>query len=456
MTAPRAEIVIKEYQNPHASAPLRIPILVLCNTSDEDLARNIRANSAKDIPWIGASPAHERRAIMVGGGPSAAHDVEYIRYLQRLGGAIFAINGASRWLGDHNIIADYQVIADAKPETASLVDPDAADHLFASQVNEATLSAAPLPKLWHLGTQDIEADFPPEKVKRGGYALIGGGAATGNSALCLAYAMGYRTFHIFGYDSCHQGGASHAYPQPMNRFIPTVDVSFAGRTFTTSVAMKSQAEKFQMTSQALVQEGCTLHVYGDGLLQHMYRTPAENLTERDKYRLMWQFDTYRDVAPGEFAVDAFLDLAKPDGLILDLGCGTGRASIKMAERGHEVLLIDFADNCRDDEALCLPFLEWDLTRSLPPRAPYGFCTDVMEHIPPEDCETVLANIFEAAKRVFLRIDTEDDECGALIGAKLHLNVKPHAWWRAALEKYGRFLFEQEGPGFSVFYVERVE
>ena len=268
--------------------------------------------------------------------------------------------------------------------------------------------------------------------------------------------MGYRTFHIFGYDSCHSAGESHAYPQPMNRFIPTVDVEFAGRKFTASVAMKAQAEKFQMTSQALKQEGCALHVYGDGLLQHMYRSPAENLSERDKYKRMWQFDTYREVAPGEFAVDAFLEVAKPDGLILDLGCGTGRAGLRLAEKGHEVLLIDFADNCRDDEALGLPFLEWDLTRELPPRAPYGFCTDVMEHIPPDDCGAVLDNIFQAAKRVFFRVDTEDDECGALIGATLHLNVKPHGWWRDEMERRGRILFEQEGAGFSVFYVERFE
>lgn len=453
MSAPRYEILQKHIQNPHASFPLTVPILVLCNTSDEDLERNIRQNSARELEWLHVTPETTRPAIMVGGGPSAAEFVEDIRTIKDLrGGLIFAINGASKWLGRHGIVADYQVMADAKPETASLVDLHAKAHLFASQVNERTMLAAPNPILWHLDLGDIERFFPAERVRKGGYCLLGGGAATGNSALCVAYAMGFREMHIFGYDSSHKAGASHAYPQAMNAMIPTVDVEWAGKTYTTSVAMKAQAEKFQMTSQALKQEGCDLHVYGDGLLQHIYTTPPEHMTERDKYRLLWQFDTYREVAPGEHIVDLFLKTAEPQGLVLDFGCGTGRAALRIREAGLDVLAIDFADNCRDHEALELPFLEWDLTRPLPARAHYGFCTDVMEHIPAQDTETVLANLFEAAPRVFFQIDTEPDVCGALIGQSLHINIRPHDEWAALLGKFGALALAHDNGGSSIFYV----
>jgi len=300
----------------------------------------------------------------------------------------------------------------------------------------------------------VEQYLPKERVQLGGYVLLGGGASVGNSAMCVAYAMGFRDLHCFGYDSSHRGEASHAYKQPMNALIPTVDVEWAGRTFTSSVAMKAQAEKFQMTAQALKQAGCQIEVYGDGLLQHMYTAAPANLTERDKYRLMWQFDSYRETAPGELTVDVFLSIAEPHGLIVDFGCGTGRAALRLAEKGHEVLCVDFADNCRDDEAMGLPFLEWDLTRPCPARGKYGFCSDVMEHIPPADVPTVLANIMEAAPRVFFRIDTEEDLCGALIGHHLHLTVQDHAAWRSALEAHGRILFEQDIGGASLFYVER--
>ncbi len=428
MAAPRYETVHKKIFNEGATMPLILPILVLSNTSDEDLERNIRSNSERDLKWVGVEPEHGGVAVLVGGGPSAADYADQIRSMQEAGGVIFAMNAASQWLREHGVTPDYQVIADAKQETSSLVDLFARGHLFASQVNAKTMDAVERPILWQLGDEQIEEWFPAKKKAAGGYALIGGGASVGNSACCLAYVMGFRELHIFGFDSSHRGEASHAYEQPMNRFIPTVEVEWAGKTYVSSVAMKAQAEKFQMTAQSLKQMGCRIKVYGDGLLQHMYTTPPENLTERDKYRLMWQMDSYRVLSPGECVVSLFLEMVKPEGLIIDFGCGTGRASTALDKLGHKVLLVDFADNCRDDEALSLPFLEWDLTRPLPPRANYGICCDVMEHIPPEDVEKVILNIMASAETVFFQISTVPDAFGKLIGQPLHLSVHDHDWW----------------------------
>lgn len=454
MAAPKFEIVQKHIQNPHASAPLIIPIAVISNTSDEQLADNIRVNAARDLPWLAAVEPHERAAVMVGGGPSAADHLDDIRALKAAGGTIFAMNGASRWLRGHGIQPDYQVMCDAKLETASLVDPDATAHLFASQVNPATVDKVERPTLWHLGAEEIETLFPPQRRLRGGYVLLGGGAAVGNSALCVAYAMGHRALHLFGYDSSHRDGESHAYRQPMNDWIPTVEVEWAGRTFTTSVAMKAQAEKCQLTARQLQQLGCALHIHGDGLLPHMFTAAPENLTERDKYRLLWQFDNYRVMSPGELVADAFLELMQPDGLVIDFGCGTGRAARKIHDAGVPVLLIDFADNCRDHEAMDLPFIEADLARPCPARGRVGLCTDVMEHIPEHQVERVLANMFEAVPRMFFQIDTEADLCGAFIGHELHVTIWPHARWRAVLSRYGTVTHEHELEGKSIFIVER--
>lgn len=457
MTAPRFEIVHKKIYNPHASQPLTIPILVLNNTPDADLERNIRINSARDLQWLKQEPEHTGIAVMVGGGPSVADFVDDIRRHDRAGAMIFAINGASKWLREHGVTPDYQVICDAKAETATLVDPEAQTHIFASQVNPTTMEAVKRPILWHLGTEAIEALLPPEKVARGGYAILGGGAAGGNSALCVAYALGFRHMHCYGYDSSHREGASHAYDQPMNRLIPTVEVEWAGKVYTSSVAMKAQAEKFQMTAQALQQAGCRITVHGDGLLQHMYTTPPENLTERDKYRLMWQFDSYREISPGECVVPLFLQLVAPDDLIIDFGCGTGRAGLELAKRGHSVLLIDFADNCRDHEALGLPFLEWDLARPMPPRAKYGLCCDVMEHIPAEHVRPVIRNIMQAAETVFFQISTQADIWGRLISQPLHVSIHDHDWWLGTFDSLGFEVSKDlRAQGASVFVIKRRE
>lgn len=449
-----------DYQNPHATMPLRLPVLVVCNTPDEELERNVRENSARgELAWVGMqAPLLYTDAVFVGGGPSAEEFLDEIAAHKANGAHIFAMNAAARWLRFRTgIRADFQVIADAKPETATLVDPRARAHLFASQVNPDTMHAVENPIVWHPLMDGIEDWFPEDRRKKGGYALVGGGGGVGNFALCLAWVMGYRTFHIYGYDSCHRDGRSHAYDQPMNAFIPCATVEWAGRSFYASVAMKAQAEKFQITAQQLKRAGVSLNVYGDGLLQAMYLTPPENLGERDKYRLLWQSESYREHSPGELSAGMFLAIVQPPpgSTIIDFGCGTGRASLAFAAAGHEPQLVDFADNCRDDEAFDLPFIEWDMTRPCPLLAPFGFCADMMEHIPTEQVADVVRNIMGSAHLVWFQISTAPDAFGDMIGHRLHNTVQPHEWWHQVFTALGFTVrWSENQPIQSTFLVER--
>lgn len=461
MAALRDRLRQLTYQNPDATAPLFIPLAVRCNTPDEELMANVSVNSSRpELRWLSASEAHDKIAVMVGGGPSVEDFLDEIRALrEREDVTVFAMNAASKYLRSQGIRVDYQVMADAKEETAALADPGAAAHLFASQVNPKTMRAVKSPIVWHLeniDTGNVEKFLEPERRDRGGYAVIGGGASTGNAGLCVAYCMGYRDLRLFGYDSSNRGSQSHAYEQPMNRVIPNSTVEWGGKIYSASVSMRSQAEKFQFTARELKSLGCTITVHGEGLLQAMYLTPPDQLTERNKYTLMWQFDGYRNFSPGEEVVDLFLDTVKPEGMIIDFGCGTGRAALAMFNKGYDVVLIDFADNCRDEEAEGLPFIEWDLTQPIPMRAPHGFCTDVMEHIPTDDVDTVLRNIMGSAASVFFQISTTEDAFGEVIGHRLHNTVQPHEWWRDKFTDLGFKIAWSDvvGPNASAFWVTR--
>ena len=458
MTAPKDEVITVDYQNPDATGPLRIPVLVIRNTPDEKIRENIAINAARDLPWVSMAEPHDGIAVLVGGGPSVKGFKSLIAGIQKQhNGVIFAMNAASQWLRrECNILPDYQVIADAKPETSVLVDHHSdIDHLFASQVDPKTVDAAGsgFIHIWHLAEEGMEEVFPEVRVKHGGYVMVGGGAAVGNTACCLAYCMGFRELHLFGYDSCHEDGKSHAYDQPMNQFIPTTTVEWAGETFVSSLAMKAQAEKFQITGQQLKQLGCEISVYGHGLLQTMWETRPGDLNGREKYEYLWQYDSYRDHSPGEHCIPYYLQRFQPASPIIDFGCGTGRASLAIEEASGHPILVDFADNCRDQEAHHLPFVQWDLSKPCPLRAPSGFCSDVMEHIPPEQVDEVIHNILGSAQKVFFQISTVEDQFGALIAKPLHLSVHPHDWWAGTFQRLGYTVEWQEaGDLASCFFV----
>lgn len=438
-----------KHWNPGAKDPLILPVHVVCNTSDEQIEENVRINSRAHTDWIEASEPHQRIAVLCGSGPSLADTLEEIRAWRSAGAAIFAMNGAARFLNDHGILADYQVMIDARPETAQLVGP-AKEHLFASQVHPDTFAKAPGARLWHLQIENIDDLIP---YRDGNILFLGGAASVGNTATCLAYAMGYRTMHLYGYDSSHREGKGHAFHQKMNDGDPCAWIDFAGRTYLASLTMKLQAETFQNTALALKKLGCTISVHGDGLLPAMFNVPAR-LSEEEKYERMWLLADYRAVAPGEHVVTTFQALAREKGRVIDFGCGTGRAGLKLKEAGYDVLLVDFAGNCRDKEALLLPFKKHDLTQPLAEQADYGFCTDVMEHIPPEQVDAVLRNILDCCERAFFQISLVDDVCGELIGHPLHLSVHPVEWWLEKLEHFGRVEWFARQKESAMFYVHK--
>lgn len=172
------------------------------------------------------------------------------------------------------------------------------------------------------------------------------------------------------------------------------------------------------------------------------------MTEQSKYEEVWKRREYRAIAPGEQLADHFLSIAKPlpHQTVYDFGCGTGRGAARIAKR-CKVIGFDFADNCRDSAVVNqFEFRKHDLTYPIDgPIADFGYCTDVLEHIPTVDVSTVLKNIVTAARRCYFAISLVEDKLGALIGEPLHLTVKPCDWWVTQLQKLG----------FSVAYVEEI-
>ena len=217
-------------------------IEVTCNVADDVLQENIQENSLRKQheQWVEMSPPHDGHAVLVGSGPSLKDTLETLRWRKAQGQVIFALNNAANYLAREGIESDYQVIMDARRITAGVVGP-ARKHLFASQVDPYLFEKVPNAILFQPCMEGIDQILPPYDMS---FALIGGGTTVGLSSMCLAFAMGYRKLHLFGYDSCHTEDDAHVIPQKINSDEPWGTVEWHGKIYKGSIAMLRQQSCF--------------------------------------------------------------------------------------------------------------------------------------------------------------------------------------------------------------------
>lgn len=154
-------------------------------------------------------------------------------------------------------------------------------------------------------------------------------------------------------------------------------------------------------------------------------------SEKDKYTKMWRRPEYREYSPGLEGIKDVLrhhmKVQKGD-TAYDYGCGEGLVVDYLNQRGVIATGLDLVAVHPDTVEVCL----WDLPRDMPVND-FGFCFDVMEHIPTEKVDDVFAGISRTVgKEAWFQIYLDEDSFGGLIGKKLHLTVKPIGWWRNKL------------------------
>ena len=169
--------------------------------------------------------------------------------------------------------------------------------------------------------------------------------------------------------------------------------------------------------------------------------------EREKYEKVWEDDRYRRYSPGEGLVhEAFMSMnMKPGDSLIDYGCGTGRALEHFIGWGLTVTGVDIAENCMETDVNFVRACLWNLPDL---QSTWGYCTDVMEHIPEEMVLPVLEQIAERSERgVFFQIALTKDASGPLIlGEPLHLTVKPMDWWFDVLSQFWQTGVIKRGTG----------
>jgi hypothetical protein len=273
------------------------------NVKDDQLKRNVVA--ALDRPrWIKMGDGTAQAAIIVGGGPSVEADLWRIRGYQLSGDIVYATNNTWQYLKEHGIRADAQVIHDAREDNLAFVSTAETLCYFASQCDPKVLDAAAERLIcWHPHTETALEAIGDSDV---GPVMVSGGSTIGLNALSLAYILGHRHFKLFGFDSCYQEGNHHAYAQALNDGELVIDVTVDGQQFHCAPWMIQQAEQFVPLVNQLAALGCTIQVYGTGLIPTLASHTEERVSAADlraQSLLKW-LDGYENPVGAEIGVFA--------------------------------------------------------------------------------------------------------------------------------------------------------
>jgi len=197
----------------------------------------------------------------------------------------FGIKGGHDFLLQNKIQPDFGLAVDPLEKIHKenfLLKAKACKYFIASQCHptlfDALIKRGEEVIIWHLATDNLSqwAREPDSPIYR--HYQIPGGSTSGLRAMVLAFAMGFRVMHLFGYDSCLSGKMRKVNgeiydskkPDGSEKAVPLV---VKGKRFLADPAFASQADEFQNLLKSMYQKDDPFVVkgYGEGLIQHIIK-----------------------------------------------------------------------------------------------------------------------------------------------------------------------------------------
>lgn len=248
-----------------------LQIKAKCVYEDDVLLDHVRSAMERDIRHFTPSPQHDHEIVLVGSGPSIRNHVEDIRRLKENGAYLCAIKAAHDFLIGHDIVPHIALMVDPQPHIIKCFQKKRNDveYFVASQCHPEVFDYFKDANvvLWHLLTGK---EGEQEAIK--GEVALGGGSTSGMRAMTLAWGMGFRKMHLFGYDSCminydpeknkvqelKVDGSLAKDGEPMKLWI-------SGKTFYCNPAMAAQTTEFEKVMNAFKCQ-VQVRVWGEGAI----------------------------------------------------------------------------------------------------------------------------------------------------------------------------------------------
>ena len=256
-----------------------LQIKAKCVAGPEERLEHIKSALARGLEDFGPSNPHDKEVAIVGSGPSVKKQIKRIRRMKEKGAMILAVKGAHDFLIENKIIPHAALAVDPQTHIVSCFrkklpegEPVRPAYLIASQCHPELFDYLSDQRviLWHLLATSSH------KFLEGRFQ-VGGGSTSGSRGLVLAWCMGFRKIHLFGFDSCLEGqGASKLRKITGERWgseqEQVLELVCEGKTFFADPAMAAQANEIQDVIGML--EGAQIKAWGKGLIQTVINANA--------------------------------------------------------------------------------------------------------------------------------------------------------------------------------------
>ncbi len=262
-----------------------LQIKAKCVYEDDQLLDHVKSAMKRAIPHFAPSPQNDHEIVLIGSGPSVRSHVEDIRGLKDKGAYIVAIKAAHDFLLDNGITPHCALMVDPQPHiVACFKKKQKGIHYFiASQCHPEVFDyfEGYDVVLWHLLTgKEGEQEAINKEM------ALGGGSTSGMRAMTLAWAMGFRKMHLFGYDSCMVNYDPETNPVQELKVDGTIakekepmKLWISDRTFWCNPAMAAQTTEFEKVMNSF-KGSIQVKVWGDGAIPWLAKKRLErNLTD---------------------------------------------------------------------------------------------------------------------------------------------------------------------------------
>lgn len=255
-----------------------------CNVDDDVITAHVAANIRRALPQAFPHQPNNERIALVCGGPSLRTTERELIEAYWSGAKVIALNGSYQWCIDRNIKPSCMVMLDAREFNARFIKTaiPKCRYLLAAQCHPKVfdICADRDVTIWHCCSAG-EPEFEMLKAYYfGRFHPITVGTTVAIRALLLLTMLGFRSFDIFGLDSCWMDEAHHGYAQSENDNDMRIDTWLRPEgheelwcKFQCAPWMMRQAADFQ----ALMREHGNqfrLNVRGNGLIAAIMRLAA--------------------------------------------------------------------------------------------------------------------------------------------------------------------------------------